>query len=120
MPFVASTLSAPTTYAGYRTGGGNDLPQIEHAVTIAGGAGLLNRNLITPQGVVTQVSDEDAEFLGKHQLFNFHKEGGYVQILAKKPEDADAVAAEMNGQDPSAPVTPSSYEGTGGPKPKSK
>lgn len=108
--YVASTLAAPTQYTGWRESGANDVPQIEHAVRIEGGAGVANKHFITPHGVVTEVTDEDAEFLRAHPMFQFHQKGGYVTILERKPEDADAVAADMNGKDPSAPVTESDYQ----------
>lgn len=111
MPYVASTLSAPTEYTGW-TSGGNDLPRVTHSVTIAGGAGVATKHLITPHGVVTSVSDEDAAFLLENKVFQMHKDAGYVQILDSKPEDADAVAAGMNGNDPGAPLTESDYEQT--------
>lgn len=110
MKYVVSTLAAPTSYTGWRAGGGNDVPQVEHAVTIAGGAGVANRNLITPHGVVTSVSDSDAEFLETNVVFQMHRKGGFVSILKSKPEDADAVAADMHGNDPGAPLTDADYE----------
>lgn len=109
MPYVASTLSAPTEYTGWSTGG-NDVPRAARSVTIAGGAGVATKNLITPHGVITRVSDEDALFLLENKVFQMHRDNGYVQILDSKPEDADAVAADMNGKDPSAPITESDYE----------
>lgn len=109
MQYVASTLAAPTEYTGWRTTG-NDVPQREHSVTVQGGAGVATKHFITPHGVITNVSDEDAEFLRAHTMFQFHEKGGYVQILDRKPEDADAVAADMQGNDPGAPLTEADYQ----------
>jgi hypothetical protein len=116
MPYVASTLAAPTEYTGWKSNG-NDMPQREHSVTIAGGAGVANKHFITPHGVVTNVSDADAEFLRGNTVFQLHEKNGYVQILERKPEDADAVAADMAGNDPGAPLTEADYEDTPQPAP---
>lgn len=118
MKYVASTLSAPVEYTGYAKTN-NDLPAVTRRVLVQGGAGVANkRNLITPLGVVTSVEDDDAAFLENHPTFKVHKAKGFVRILNNKPEDADAVAADLKGNDPSAPLTPSSYEGTATKAPK--
>ena len=112
--YIASTLATDTSYVGYRTGSnGNDLPTVTHSVTIKGGAGVANKNLITPHGVITKVSAEDAEFLAQNSVFQRHVARGFLQLLDSKPEDADAVAGDMDGSDPGQPLTPAHYEGTG-------
>lgn len=114
MPFVASTMSAPVQYVQY---GGTDMPVAQRSVTIEGGANVANKNLITPQGVITEVSNEDAAFLNKDQVFNMHRDAGYVQILDKRV-DGDAAAVDMTHRDPSAPLVDADFEAVNVPAPK--
>jgi len=102
--YVYSRLSNSQAYTGWASGGA-DLPQVTKEVFIEGGAHVANKNLITPQGVVTTVTDEDAEWLALHPIFQIHKENGYVTIENAKG-DIDKVVADLNGNDPSAPLTP--------------
>ena len=108
--YVASTLSAPTTYVQYLPQVGDRLPQVEASVTIAGGAGIATKHLVTPQGVVTHVTDEEVAVLKANPVFKLHMENGYVQFVDSpyKP-DGDNVAANMERREPSAPIVPEDY-----------
>jgi hypothetical protein len=104
---VFSTLSANTEYADWVTQPG--VSSIEKKVLVRGGAGVATQgngaNIYTPQGVRTEVSDEDAEFLANHGIFKFHQERGHVKIenIAK---DADKVAQKMDTDAGGKPKTP--------------
>jgi hypothetical protein len=114
MPYVYSTLTNDNIYAGYKTiEGANEVRHtVEHTVFINGGHGLINKNFITPQGVVTEVSDADLEFLKGNDAFKFHYEGGFLTYDESKVEP-EKVAADLEGRDGSAQLTPADYE-TGG------
>ena len=109
MPYVYSTLTAPNTYASHNPAvcGTNAPPRLDRSVTIAGGANTTNRNFITRKGVVTKVSDADADFLAKNPVFKRHLAGGFVTIEAKKA-DSKSVAKNLTESDTSAPMTPKS------------
>lgn len=106
--FVYSTLAAGVDYHIFGKAA-EGMPAIkERTISIAGGAGIANKNLITPQGVVTEVTDEEAALLEQHGLFQLHAKNGHVSIQRKRA-DVDKVVADMDRNDPSAPLTPSDY-----------
>jgi len=113
--YVFSKMSAGVTYNDYADGGA-DLPVIVRKVTIQGGAGIANKNLITPLGVMTEVDADDMEFLNRNGIFQQHKKNGFIAVEAQKAE-VEKVVADMAGDDPSAPMTPADFIGQKGPKP---
>jgi hypothetical protein len=105
--YVYSTLTAGQEYTGWIKGAG-DLPRRAHSVKIDGGANLYNKRLITPLGVVTEISENDAAFLRQNKIFQTHEKRGFVKIDAKK-RDVEAVVADMEHRDQSAPDTPQDF-----------
>lgn len=80
-------------------------------VHIKGGAGIASKHMITPSGVVTEVTQEEAEFLANDHHFKLHQSNGFVTIEKAKHE-VEKVVGDMGGEaDKSAPLTPSDYEG---------
>lgn len=108
MPYIYSTMAAPVAYTGKADVSNNDLPRTPRRVTIAGGAGIANKNLITPLGVVTEVTDDELAFLKTDEVFNRHVERGVLVIQVKKSE-VEKVAPDMV-QDESSPLTPADYD----------
>lgn len=102
--YVYSTLTCDQNYTNHDTGGA-DLPVPLPPVFIKGGAGVANDRLITPRGVATEITEEQAEYLRANPMFQLHEKNGYVQISADKV-DADKAAADMTGRDQSAPLVP--------------
>ena len=90
---VFSKLSSDVTYHDWVSGGA-DLPVKAHSVMIKGGAGVTTKNLITPIGVHTEISDRDAEMLNRNEVFKLHQKNGFVQIQ-KKNADVEKVVADM-------------------------
>ena len=115
MNYIYSTLTAPNLYTNY-VKSNSDLPIVESKVLINGGANVASKNLITPYGVVTSVTDEQLEALQQNDDFKLHVENGFIKISTAK-EDADVVAADMNSRDDAAPIVPQDYEGATGAKP---
>ena len=106
---VYSKMAADVTYNDYVPGG--DIPRVARSVTIKGGAGVANKNIITPYGVHTEITEEERDMLLKNGVFQLHQEGGFVTIEGKK-EDPDRVATNLTaGPDPSAPLTPEDFAG---------
>ena len=83
---VISTLTRPNRYAKWVTQAG--VGTMLRSVLIQGGAGVIDKKLITPEGVRTEVSEADAEFLASHGLFKEHQARGFVKI--------DAIARDHN------------------------
>lgn len=111
MPQVFSKLANNQKYVGWLKGGA-ELPTEAVSVLVMGGAGLADENLVTPMGVMTTVTDEEAAFLETNKVFLTHKKHGQVTI-EKRAAPVEKVVANMSGiADPSGPITPSSFEGT--------
>lgn len=102
--YVYSTLASDVNYTNYEKGGG-DLPVELPAVHVKGGAGVANDRLITPRGVVTEVTEEQVQYLRENTVFQLHEANGFVQISDAKV-DGDVAAADMTGRDNSAPIVP--------------
>lgn len=104
---VYSTLSASVNYSAWDKSDG--VNTIARSVTVHGGATIARPGtgprFHTPNGVRTEVTDDDARFLADHWLFKQHRERGHVQIL-DRPKDADKVAEKMEPDEGSAPKTP--------------
>lgn len=112
--FIASTMSASVEYPLYSKapeGAKDYVPTVLKRVLIQGGANVaLGRNLITSAGIVTKITEDDLALLEANDVFKVHKANGFIQILDTKPEDAEAVAADMTTRDESAPLTDNDFE----------
>jgi hypothetical protein len=104
---IISTLSADTKYTQWARGPG--LNQEQRSVLVRGGAGVALRGagqqVYTPDGIRTEVSDDDAVFLAAHPQFQQHMARGFVKIV-DRPLDADTVAQRMEDDTGSNPKTP--------------
>jgi len=104
--FVVSTLTCSQAYTLYEVKEGSDIPTPKQKVVIKGGHGVANKNFITPSGVVTAITEEDAKMLEHDPMFKRHLEKKFVKIVKKNPGvDADKVAAGslVTSGDKSAP-----------------
>ena len=104
MPYIFSTLAADMDYTNHVSGGA-DLPIELPPVRVNGGAGVADKHFVTPRGVLTEVTDEEMEYLQQNPVFKVHVANGFIQIETKKA-DPEKVAADMSGRDPSAPLVP--------------
>lgn len=106
---VYSKMAGDVRYNDYiRTS--ETISKIKASVLIKGGAGVANKNIITPLGVHTEITADDRDMLLKNGIFKKHLEGGFVTIEEKK-EDPDLVATNLTaGPDPSAPLTPADFD----------
>lgn len=118
MFYVFSTMSTDVAYAVYGEKV-NDMPTIERQIVINGGANVATKNLITPRGVMTSVSDEDMELLSADPVFQMHKQNGFIAV-EKKAADPEKVAAGMEARDQSAQLETGDFEEGKEPKTKIK
>lgn len=103
--YVYSTLSNDNRYVNHAPGGA-DLPEaIGDGVLIKGGANIPDGRLETPHGVVTRVSEDELAYLNENYLFGLHQKNGFITVRKDKVE-AEVAAADMQGADASAPMTP--------------
>jgi hypothetical protein len=109
---VYSTLACSQVYGPYTKGGG-DLPRREVSVHIKGGAGVSNKHFLTPQGVVTTITQEELALCRQDLVFLQQEAAGYLVVDEKgKAVDPDHVATDMANDDPSRPLAPADVTGT--------
>lgn len=102
--YIYSTLSNDQAYTSYGQKVADGVaPKTEHVILIAGKANVSTKHFITPLGAVTKISAEDYAILKQNPMFQIHKENGYITVSEAK-DDADKVAASMQGRDKSAPL----------------
>lgn len=100
--YVYSTLSNDQRYVSYSTGA-SGVPKPESSIFIAGQANLMTKHFVTPRGVVTKVTAEQLAELRNNDLFKLHMANGFITVSEAK-QDAEIVAADMEGRDQSAPI----------------
>lgn len=96
---IYSTLTANQEYRGYNEG---KVKAVKWSVVIKGGANLAGKNLITPMGVLTTVTDEEMGLLETNPSFKRHVERGFITV-EKKKVDVEDVVKNMKKKDKSAP-----------------
>lgn len=109
--YVYSTLSADNIYAAYVPGGA-DLPMVdrERQVFIKGGSNVADKRLVTPRGVVTEVSSEELDALKENTVFQMHVANGYVTFSDHKEDPEKVIGAEgLEGRDASSPLEPGDF-----------
>jgi hypothetical protein len=108
--YIYSTLATDMRYTEYQEPiKGQKVSIVKHAVLVHGRAGVADKHLVTPRGVVTKVSDEDYAMLAKNDLFKLHQDNGYIKS-EKKQSEVDKVIVDMKERDVSAPITPEFYD----------
>lgn len=107
--YVYSTLTADNAYAVYAHNPNQDLPVIERSILVKGGNGVATKHLVTPRGVVTEISDDDMELLEKDYHFQEHKRLGFITV-EKKEIPVEKAIKNMAPKDKSAPKTPADYK----------
>lgn len=111
MNVVFSTLATSQGYPLYpkitkETPQGPIMPL--EVVYIKGGAGIADKNLITPRGVATQVTDHQLEIMEQDEVFKLHVKNGFIKVEAKDRKIEKAVYG-MAPRDKSGPKLPEDY-----------
>ena len=110
--YVFSTLTANQKYPTWAKVPGRDIPIMQGYVLIHGGANLPSKVLVTPRGVLTEITDEQYGRLKESPGFKQHLENGFLSVEAK-PHDIDKVVSDLEEKDTSAPMTPKDFEDAG-------
>lgn len=106
--YIYSTLTNDHKYTTWQNNSARSAPNVViHAVLIKGGANNATRNLITPKGVVTEVSEIDHEHLMNNTHFKKHLAAGLVSVRQESLDPEKVAASGMAPKDGSAPLTPS-------------
>ncbi|KNE28210.1 hypothetical protein [Achromobacter spanius] len=92
----------------YSTLSNDQLYQLKngHSVLIAGKANVANKQLVTPKGKATPITEDEFNLLQENIVFKAHFKNGFVAASHEK-SDAEAFAArELAPTDKSAQDTP--------------
>ena len=111
--FIYSTLSSNIYYPTYRVRANPNQAtpnKVKSGVLLYGGANVANKNFVTPEGVVTEVSDEQLEELMNNEAFNRHLKRGFFSIQKKEVKIEKAVK-DLKKKDKIAPITPEDLKG---------
>lgn len=104
--YVYSKLASDNAYTGWRVADGGKAPhQVQHQVMVNGGAGVADKALRTPLGVVTRVSAEDAEFLKANTAFLRHQKRGFVKMEESELPVEKVVSTMESARDKSDQIT---------------
>ena len=111
MPYVYSTLSSDQVYTLYHTEEGR-IPKIVYKVHVKGGANVASKQLVTPLGVATRITEKQKELLLENRVFKIHVENGFVCLRDDVKEvDIEKIIAEgMETRDASAPLVDADFE----------
>lgn len=108
--FIYSTLTASVNYTTYLPGGA-DIKVKDRHVNVKGGANNVILNTFnSPDGIVTEVSNEDMDFLLQHPVFQMHIKNGFITHKQKEIKIEKAIES-MTKKDKSAQKVPADYEG---------
>lgn len=103
--YIHSTSSQPMIYPIYAGGGQNRAQKIKE-ILIKGKANVVDpRTLVTPTGVVTEVSDADLELLKKSAAFQRHVARGFMRVM----HEHELNTKDMQKQDNSAQIRDVDY-----------
>lgn len=108
MPYILSKLANTQIYTTYAKGVGDNMNIPVKSVEIKGGADVTDKQLVSPEGVITFVSDDDLEVLKSNKDFQRHLDGGYINYFKSQP-NIDKQADKMT-KDKSRQVKKSDYE----------
>jgi len=91
------------------------LPRIERQIVIKGGAGVITKNLITPAGVVTEITDDEAEWLKTNTSFIKQSKAGFLKLEGTSRTVEKAVS-DMTDRDNSDQLQEIDFEENKAPK----
>ncbi len=118
MPHIASTMTSDVKYTRWTSnpGGINTKKEVttgKDHVLIRGGHGVAQRKadggLVTPNGIITSVTEEELAFLMKDEVFQTHLKAGAVKVLKHNTTPEKAVK-DMATESKSAPLTDKDFK----------
>ena len=108
MAIILSTLSSDVIYTLYdKTPSG--ITVAAKSVKIAGGTGVIDKRLVTPEGVTTSITDAELEVLEQNPVFKKHVENGFIKVTKSSKTNTK----DMEKKDKSAQLTPDDFEKKG-------
>lgn len=105
--YLQCTMSAPVDFEIRKDVKNSPVAQVTKVIRVAGGANVRDRKSIyTPNGLMTEVSDEDYALLEQDQLFRQLKANGYIVVTS----DHHLNVNDNEKKDKSAPKTPEDFQ----------
>lgn len=90
--YVCSKMASDNAYTTWhpKQKAANDMPRKDRQVLIKGGSGVVNKQLVTPHGVVTKITSDELDLVRKScPAFARHEKAGYLRVLEKDPSPKD-------------------------------
>jgi len=92
----------------------NGTRTVKKSILIKGGAHVMDKTtMTTPEGVVTEVSDEDWELLKEHTAFKRHMDRGFMEIMKEEKKARETSKKKSSKKDGGAQLTPKDFEDKG-------
>ena len=114
--YIISKMAANVNYAIY-TKGARGINEVKQVITIRGGADVIDKKtLVTPEGVLTPVTDDEFAKLQDNLIFLRHLERGVLKVCTNE-RNAEKSSVELT-KDDSAQLTPKDYKKQGKKRPK--
>lgn len=109
MKMILSTLTEPQSVAITKKADNGALVIVKR-IHINGGANKIDRRtLVTPQGVVTELTDEDFELLKQTDFYQRMEKRGHIRPVETKEAAEEPAKAGMAAKDNSAQKTGEDY-----------
>lgn len=103
--YVVSRTSQDIEYTDWvysKTG----LCEKKFSVLVKGGANVIDRKTLqTANGIITPVSDEEAEFLANNDTFLRHQERGFVELVSSRNKAESMAEEKTEAKDGGAQLT---------------
>lgn len=111
--FVVSRASQDCEYIIWgATANGTRL--VKKSILIKGGANVMDKTtMTTPNGVVTEVSDEDWALLKEHAAFKRHMERGFLEVIKEEKKARETSKKKSDKKDTGVQLTPKDFEDRG-------
>lgn len=105
MKMILSTLTSPQDVVLTKKTDNGALSVVK-TITLKGGANVIDRHtLVTPQGVITELSDADFDLLKQTAFYKRMESRGYLRPVETKDTAEDTKKAGMERKDNSAQKT---------------
>lgn len=109
MKLILSTLTAAQNVVLTKKGANGALVVVK-TITINGGANVADKKtLVTPSGVVTELSDKDFDMLKETDFYKRMEKRGHIRPIEHKSEAEDTKKNGMKQKDNSAQKTDEDY-----------
>lgn len=114
--YIYSTMSQDVAYTFYKEKKHlGDLHEVESKIFVKGGAGVITKNLVTPQGIATKITNEEYDRLKDHPVFKIHEENGFV-VARQTKIGLSIISKDMEKRDRSSQLIHSDLKKEGMPK----